>query len=193
MSKDIKKALEHCIEWNCADCPNREELGSGETVCRGRLLPYVLEYVADLEAKLAEAQKTIEIQRMSNDALIDENLDYRYDITDSAYEQAKYMAESWEEDYQQEIAELKQQLAEKEKERLDTWKDYKYYKNRCLALEESLNENALNVLEKVKELLLIESKEYPIVYKISDDIVGGAIDKDKCFKIINNQIKELKG
>lgn len=31
MSKDIKKALEHCIEWNCADCPNREELGSGTT------------------------------------------------------------------------------------------------------------------------------------------------------------------
>ena len=54
MSKDIKKALEHCIEWNCADCPNREELGSGETVCRGRLLPEVLEYVADLEAKLSE-------------------------------------------------------------------------------------------------------------------------------------------
>lgn len=54
MSKDIKKALEHCIEWNCIDCPNREELGSGETVCRGRLLPEVLEYVADLEAKLTE-------------------------------------------------------------------------------------------------------------------------------------------
>ena len=60
MSKDIKKALEHCIEWNCADCPNREELGSGETVCRGRLLPYVLEYVSDLEAKLAEKDKAIE-------------------------------------------------------------------------------------------------------------------------------------
>ena len=57
MSNDIKKALEHCIEWNCADCPNREELGSGETVCRGRLLPEVLEYVADLEAKLAEYEK----------------------------------------------------------------------------------------------------------------------------------------
>ena len=57
MSKDIKKALEHCIEWNCADCPNREELGSGETVCRGRLLPYVLEYVSDLEAKLADLQQ----------------------------------------------------------------------------------------------------------------------------------------
>lgn len=57
MSKDIKKALEHCIEWNCGNCPNREELGSGETVCRGRLLPEVLEYVADLEAKLAEYEK----------------------------------------------------------------------------------------------------------------------------------------
>ena len=60
MSKDIKKALEHCIEWNCADCPNREELGSGETVCRGRLLPEVLEYVADLEAKLAEKCEQLE-------------------------------------------------------------------------------------------------------------------------------------
>ena len=60
MSKDIKKALEHCIEWNCIDCPNREELGSGETVCRGRLLPEVLKYVADLETKLAEKEKEIE-------------------------------------------------------------------------------------------------------------------------------------
>ena len=57
MSKDIKKALEHCVEWNCDNCPNRDELGSGETVCRGRLLPEVLEYVADLEAKLAESEK----------------------------------------------------------------------------------------------------------------------------------------
>lgn len=57
MSKYIKKALEHCVEWNCVECPNREELGSGETVCRGRLLPEVLEYVADIEAKLAEYEK----------------------------------------------------------------------------------------------------------------------------------------
>ena len=60
MSKDIKKALEHCVEWNCGNCPNRDELGSGETVCRGRLLPEVLEYVSDLEAKLAEKDKEIE-------------------------------------------------------------------------------------------------------------------------------------
>ena len=59
MSKDIKKALEHCVEWNCGNCPNRDELGSGETVCRGRLLPEVLEYVADLEAKLAEKDEQL--------------------------------------------------------------------------------------------------------------------------------------
>ena len=60
MSKDIKKALEHCVDWDCGNCPNRDELGSGETVCRGRLLPEVLGYVSDLEAKLAEKDKEIE-------------------------------------------------------------------------------------------------------------------------------------
>ena len=86
MSKDIKKALEHCIEWNCVDCPNREELGSGETVCRGRLLTDVLEYVFDLETKLAERTEQLKI------ALKDFN------------------------DIQQENDKLVQQLAEKEKE-----------------------------------------------------------------------------
>lgn len=57
MSKDIKKALEHCVDWDCGNCPNRDELGSGETVCRGRLLSEVLGYVSDLEAKLAESEK----------------------------------------------------------------------------------------------------------------------------------------
>lgn len=59
MSKDIKKALEHCIDNECVDCPNREELGSGEIVCRGRLLPQVLEYISDLEAQIAEMQKQL--------------------------------------------------------------------------------------------------------------------------------------
>ena len=86
MSKDIKKALEHCIEWNCVDCPNREELGSGETVCRGRLHTDVLEYVADLEAKLAERTEQWKI------ALKDFN------------------------DIQKENDKLAQQLAEKDKE-----------------------------------------------------------------------------
>ena len=71
MSKDIKKALEHCIEWNCVDCPNREELGSGETVCRGRLLTDVLEYLADIEAKLAESEKEIKDAREARDMAVD--------------------------------------------------------------------------------------------------------------------------
>lgn len=57
MSKDIKKALEHCVDWDCGNCPNRDELGSGETVCRGRLLPEVLGYISDLETKLSESKK----------------------------------------------------------------------------------------------------------------------------------------
>lgn len=61
MSKDIKKALEHCIEWNCADCPNREELGSGDIVCRARLLPEILEYISDLQHKLEVAEKALEL------------------------------------------------------------------------------------------------------------------------------------
>lgn len=65
--------------------------------------------------RLAHAEKTIEIQKITNDALIDENLDYRYNITDTAFEQAKEMAKRWEEDYQQEIVELKSQLALTEK------------------------------------------------------------------------------
>ena len=67
MSKDIKKALEHCVDWDCGNCPNRDELGSGETVCRGRLLQEVLEYVADLEAKLAESEKLKESYRLQNE------------------------------------------------------------------------------------------------------------------------------
>ena len=71
-----------------------------------------------------------------------------------------------------------------------------YWKNRCCELEEKIVQDkisfAVEQLEKVKELFLIESKEYPIIYNISDDIVGGAIDKDKCFEIIDNQIEQLK-
>ena len=72
MSKDIKKALEHCVEWNCGNCPNRDELGSGETVCRGRLLQEVLEYVADLETKLAESEIKCYTLESYNNFLLDQ-------------------------------------------------------------------------------------------------------------------------
>lgn len=52
MSKDIKKALEHCINNECVGCPNNEELGSGDIVCRARLLPDILEYIYDLQHRL---------------------------------------------------------------------------------------------------------------------------------------------
>ena len=59
MSKDIKKALEHCIDNECVGCPNNEELGSGEIVCRARLLPDILEYISDLQHQLEVAEKAL--------------------------------------------------------------------------------------------------------------------------------------
>lgn len=104
----------------------------------------------------------------------------------------------------QQIDQLKQQLAEKYKEieRLkqeleETNAGYDFtYEQSTEAIKE-LKQNqtqlAIQELENVRKLLLEESKTYPIVYDITDDLVGGAIDKDKIFEIIDNQIKELKG
>ena len=55
------------------------------------------------------------------------------------------------------------------------------------------NQLAIQKLEKVKELLLDEYKKYPIVYDKTNDIVAGALDRDKVNEIIDQQIKELKG
>ena len=104
MSKDIKKALEHCVEYACIDCPNSDECGSGTTVCRERLLTKVLEYVTDLEAKLKESEKNVEFYKE------------RYsDATTSAYG-ADLMAKDYQWHLEKENNEIKQQLAEKEKE-----------------------------------------------------------------------------
>lgn len=105
MSKYEIDVWEYADEFKNLDT---NETFYGYQVCE--LLEHKDQQISDLETKLAEAQKTIEIQKMSNNALQEENLDYRYDITDTAYEQAKYMTESWEEDYQQENQQLKQQL-----------------------------------------------------------------------------------
>lgn len=68
-----------------------------------------------LQDQLSQAQKTIEILKMSNDALREDNLDLSYDKVDSAYEYAKEMAINWESGYQEEIKELRNQLALTEK------------------------------------------------------------------------------
>ena len=89
MSKDIKKALEHCIEWNCVDCPNREELGSGETVCRGRLLTDVLEYLADIEAKLAEKTEQLKIALKDFNDIQEENDKLAHQLSESENKASK--------------------------------------------------------------------------------------------------------
>lgn len=72
MSKDIKKALEHCIDNECVGCPNNEELGSGEIVCRARLLPDILEYISDLQHRLKVAE--IALSKAVNDKCKAENI-----------------------------------------------------------------------------------------------------------------------
>lgn len=60
-------------------------------------------------------------------------------------------------------------------------------------IELHMKQLVISELEKVKSLLEKESKKNPIVYDINNDLVGGAIDRNTCFSIIDNQIKELKG
>ena len=75
----------------------------------------------------------------------------------------------------------------------DWYNRFIYTTTQNIKLELNQKQLAIQELEKVKELLITESKRYPIVYDINDDLVGGAIDKDAVFKIINQQIKKLKG
>ena len=147
--------------------------------------------IADLEAKLAKAQKTIENQRMSSNALMEENLEYRWDITDSAYEYAKTIAKGWEKQYQEEISQLKQQLAEKEKE-------IEQLNNRILISQlQAPKEQILNILgsqciqynpDQDKISFAVEKLEQIKKFLYS----GYAVDNEEIEKEINNQIEELK-
>lgn len=86
MSKDIKKALEYCISNECVGCPNNEELGSGDIVCRARLLSDILEYISNLQYKLKVAEKAL--IKMSNYAINDNDL---YDlVSDFNIENERY-------------------------------------------------------------------------------------------------------
>lgn len=164
MSKDIKKALEHCVEWNCADCPNREELGSGETVCRGRLLPEVLEYVADLEAKLAEYEKFMKDNEWDSVEEMQETLNKC---------EKKYF------DIQQELAGRKKLCDLRYKQLQNSHQDKISF--------------AIQQLEKVKELMRnIDMPNKPELY--NNDMFGAGFDSHyiRVEKLIDNQIKQLK-
>lgn len=103
MSKDIKKALEHCVEWKCDNCPNGDDLGSGETVCRGRLLPKVLKYVADLEVKLAESEERLELADCIINQYADKDKNYAQQLTEKEKEIRKQVCETIFEEVQENI------------------------------------------------------------------------------------------
>lgn len=149
--------------------------------------------ISDLEAKLAEKDKALDaLDKIREMVSEDSKLNYRRYLDTLAKNE-----------------QLEQQLAEKEKEynqlEILHYKDieaiescskeiYKTkYRNGIL---ESQHQDKISFcieqLEKAKEFLLIESKQNPIVYDVTNDTIGGAIDRDKCFEIIDNQIKELK-
>lgn len=163
--------------------------------------------IADLEAKLAQAQKTIEIQKMSNDALIDENLDYRYDITDTAYELAKGIAEDWELGYKDEIAELKQQLRQKEadigfleattcsmQEDIDYWeKQFEEMERSKLAWENKYCKLEQQLAEKEKEIA--EYKRVCTIAHVEDLQIENMLLKGKDqnkIKFAVEQLEQLK-
>ena len=207
MSKDIKKALEHCIEWDCADCPNREELGSGETVCRGRLLPEVLEYVADLEAKLAEKERQYEtLYKLFSEQheIIDQyELECFEEVNRLLKEQKDfYIVEKTEYDKMKQgakdiVKELKQQLAKKDEQlraKIGSMKSNDFIKM-CLQCglmidaKEKDNQDkilfAIEQLEKVKGLIANHTQELWTCENDDIDVV--------LYEEIDNQIKELKG
>ena len=110
---DIKKTLEHCIEWNCVDCPNKDELGSGNIVCRARLFPKILAYINNLEAKLAEykSKTRVAFRQLASFQLQYDDLKKEYKEQEDLLE--KTLATNSK--LQLELDQLKQQLTESDK------------------------------------------------------------------------------
>ena len=90
------------------------------------------------------------------------------------------------------VQDIKQQLSEKDKEIENCKRNELYEENMKILAVKNQTQLAIQELEKVKKAIVEESRKFPIVYDISDDLVGGAVDKDKVFAIIDQQIKELK-
>lgn len=160
MSKDIKKALEHCAEWKCDNCPNRDDLGSGEIVCRGRLLPQVLEYVADLEAKLAESEKQCRDCKHLNKK-IELNI------------KNKLMAEN---------CELQKQLAEKEKYNLIL------YSMLYETLEKQSCENVASQIDQMTGFTLDKQAEWFKGNRNCDELLKLLAEKEKEIEEMQKQL-----
>ena len=127
--------------------------------------------LVDLQKQLEEKQKTIdEINR---------------EFVQAVHDWKTLCAEK-----DKEIERLKQELEE-----TNAGYDFTYEQSTetIKELKQNQIQLAIQELEKTKDLLLNESKNNPIIYDVNDDLVGGAIDKDAVFKIIDQQIKELRG
>ena len=161
--EDFAEALNDYQDFGCESCKAQDELK---------------DKIVEIESKLAESLEIIRLLKMSNDALREDNLDLSYNQVDNVYETAIEMSKGWEEQYQQEIAQLKQQLAEeKNRSKKLNHEAQKYYEDAyCNGFQ---NKKAIEQLEKVKEWL--EPKYF---------------DKEQInylAKAINQQIKSLKG
>ena len=144
MSKDIKKALERCMDKKCVGCPNNEELGSGDIVCRGRLLPEVLEYVADLETKLAESE------RKNFELLTKLNLkEYAPAFCTLADRDCEALGQ---------IEELKNQLEEKDADIIALDTDNYSFKQQIDNLRQQLKSQPAEIVEKIRKE--VEKEKY---------------------------------
>lgn len=146
-----------------------------------------------IEEKLKEKDQQIDQLKQQNEELMLQLSKYEIEKHKPAY----CTLAGTECEYLGNVDELKQQLVEKDKE-IESLKITKNNAIDCadlfkVALSVRQKDLAIQELEKVKELLLDEYKKYPIVYDKTNDIVAGALDRDKVNEIIDQQIKELKG
>lgn len=151
----------------------------------------LLDKIDQLKQELAEKDKRIaELENENGYILFEDGYD------ENGEEVHKQIYTTYKQAFNELVLEtkkLRRQLKEKDKEIEEKMMSFEkrcqeYYKS-----DEFKRDFAIQELEKVKELLLDEYKKYPIVYDKTNDIVAGALDRDKVNEIIDQQIKELKG
>ena len=131
--------------------------------------------IADLEAKLKEAQKPKEIR-------------FNGFVIDCNYDEARKVLQEDVLKMQEEIQELKKQLAEKEKE-------IEYQENMKILAVDNKNKKAIEQLEKVKELLNTDFENtisWIDPYEDGGYLNSMTYNHNNTIKIIDNQINELK-
>lgn len=208
--KQLKQELEACQEARKFEVENHNESYK-------KLFEKWANEVKELKQQLEQAQTriselddkdwfeaTIKQLEEQNDRFIQERDSLKHQLKEKDNYHLRYELAGADET----ITNLRQQIEEKNKE-IERLKFFEkaYYYNQLQASQEDIqkfqqlaNQSAINInyiaiqeLEKVKKALVEENRKFPIVYDITDDLVGGAIDKEKVFTIIDQQIKGLKG